>query len=79
MVEAHLRRASFVLMEVEVNDVAHLVAASVYHPVMPIKGHLSPHPAVHARQRAVPHNVLSARAWVEGEQRDWLATLSSYA
>ena len=37
LMQAHLRGPSCMLMEVEVNDVAHFLAAAIHPPVMPVK------------------------------------------
>ena len=50
----HLRRPSFVFMEVEVYDVPHFLAAAVHVPVVPIERHLAAQPAVDPRQWAAP-------------------------
>ena len=49
---AHLRRACLVLVEVEVDDIAHLLPAPVHHPVVPVEGPLPSHQALQARQWA---------------------------
>ncbi len=55
-----LRRASLVLVEVEVDDVAHLLAAPVHKPVVAVKRQLAACPAVQARQRTARRGARSA-------------------
>lgn len=49
---AHLWCSRLVIVKVEVNDVAHVLATAVNHPVMPVKRHLTRQPAAYTGQRA---------------------------
>lgn len=48
----HLWRPGLVVIEVEVDDVPHLLPAPVHHPIMAVKGQRAAKPAAQARQRA---------------------------
>lgn len=51
-------------MEVEVDDVAHFLAAAINPPVVPVKRQLPAKPAAQARQRAatMPHRTLNPKS-----------------
>ena len=51
-VKTHLRAARLGVVEVEVNDVTHLMATAVHIPVMPVKWQRAAKPAGQPRQRA---------------------------
>lgn len=48
----HLWRSCLVVIEVEVDDIPHLLPAPVHHPIMAVKGQRAAKPAAQARQRA---------------------------